>query len=609
MFRRIKLFGLVVFAMSGCVSPQARLQMGEDAELKKDLAVKTVGDIADIRIVGPVQVSGLGLVIGLDGTGGTPQGEYRKQLEQLLGKRKIEHVREILDSPNNAMVVVTAFIPPGARKGDPMDAEVTLPPGSKVTSLAGGTLVLCDLRDHESAKNLSPKFEGADHAISGRICAHAKGHMMLDMGENAGAAEQRRGRIWRGAVTVIDMPFYLELKKDDRSTRVANVVAERMNFLFQEDPQRIARLSAQEKQYVFLGDIAQQMNKKAQPSGEAVKVAWVSGKESVQMRVPLAYRLNPERYIYVSRLVPLVEDADQQRRYRLRLQKLLADPSETVMAARRLEAAGRDSIPALKQGLTHPHPLVRFASAEALAYLGDSSGVDELAKLASQYPIVAGGALAALASLDESGCRERLTELMADESPTLRCAAFTALRQIAERDLPDSTLKTPWGEPYRDWLHKRLGGEKLAGTFWLHRVAAKSAPLVCFAADTRAEVVLFGETARLTTPVRMQVGREFTLTLDPGADRCTVSRFSARFGDQQKACAPALENVIRAMGDMGADYADVIDLIRKLDERDALSCKVRLNIAPPAVSPQMLADWGRQVSAGDAKVLVPTVSH
>jgi hypothetical protein len=72
---------------------------------------------------------------------------------------------------------------------------------------------------------------------------------------------------------------------------------------------------------------------------------------------------------------------------------------------------------------------------------------------------------------------------------------------------------------------------------------------------------------------------------------------------------PALEDVIRAMGEMGADYNEVIDLIRKLDEQGALSCKVRLNSAPAAVTPQMLADWGRQVVAGETKASTPGGSH
>src|SRR5882724_9826991 len=392
MSRRTRVVGLVLLALAGCLGPQARLQMAEDAEAKRDLSIKTVGDIADIGgAVGKVQVSGIALVTGLDGTGGTPQGQYRTDLVQLLRKQKLEHAEQILNSPDNAMVLVTAFIPAGARLGDKMDVEVTLPPGSKATSLAGGYLQLCGLRNHDSTRSLLPDYNGPDHLLPGHVMVRARGPVMLGLGEGATSTEMRRGRVWNGGVSLIELPYYLVLKKEGKSVRVANAVAERMNYLFQDDPQRLQRLSLHAKQLAVLDDVAQQMNQKFHSGPDAGKVAKAQSNETVQMRVPYNYRLNPERYLYVSHLVPLAEDADQQGRYRKRLQKLLSDPAETVMAARRLEALGRESAPVLRQGLAHEHALVRFACAEALAYLGESAGVDQLARLATEQPLLAGG--------------------------------------------------------------------------------------------------------------------------------------------------------------------------------------------------------------------------
>src|ERR1700687_5506497 len=59
MSRRTGMMGLVLLALAGCLGPQARLQMAEDAETKKDLSIKTVGDIADIGVTQAVQVSGI----------------------------------------------------------------------------------------------------------------------------------------------------------------------------------------------------------------------------------------------------------------------------------------------------------------------------------------------------------------------------------------------------------------------------------------------------------------------------------------------------------------------------------------------------------------------
>jgi len=181
-----------------------------------------------------------------------------------------------------------------------------------------------------------------------------------------------------------------------------------------------------------------------------------------------------------------------------------------------------------------------------------------------------------------------------DSGSALRSAAFAALRQLAEHDLPEPGMKTPSGEPYREYLNKQLGGELLNGSFWLHRVAPRASRLVAFAADTRAEIVLFGDNIALAAPVRTLAGQEFALTYEPGGDRCTVSRFSARLGKRQKLCPPALEDVIRSMAELGAEYTDIVDLIRKLDEQGCLNCKVRLNTAPLEVTVQMLAEWGRE---------------
>jgi Flagellar P-ring protein len=598
MSRRIGVLGLVVAVLSGCVTPQTRMQMGEDAEVKKDLSVKTIGNIADIRVIGPVQVSGIALVTGLDGTGscGAPDNPYRKTLDQLLRKQRVEHVKELLDSPDNALVLVTAFLMPGARYGDRFDVEVTLPPGSRATSLAGGTLQLCALRNHDSTKSLNPSYDGADRALQGIVMAHAKGPVMVGLGDGTTASDTKKGRVWRGAASLIELNYFVELKKDDRSTRVANAVAERLNFLFQEDPQRLQRLSHDARQMYLLDDMAQQINRKVQHTGPfEAQIAKVKSKEGLFLRIPYAYRFSPERFLYISHLVPLPDDSERMARYKRRLQKLLADPAETIMAARRLEALGRDGMQPLREGMTHEHPLVRFACAEALAYLGDSSGVDELGRLAQRHPLLAANCLTALASLDEPGCRQRLTEMLQDVDPALRANAFTILRQLSERDPPEPGQKTPWGGPYREFLVKNLGGEYVNSSFWLHRIAPKSSRLVCFSADTRAEIVLFGDGIALSGGVRTLAGptKEFALTYEPGSDKCVVSRISAQVGKRQTLCPPTLEDIIRSMGELGAEYTDIVDLIRRLDERQCLNCVVRLNTPLPDVTPQMLVEAQR----------------
>src|SRR5262245_21657868 len=139
----------------GCVQLPLTLPWAEltpDELLERDLtAIGTVGDVTEVSNGGYIQVSGVGLVIGLQGTGGTPNDQMRHMLEQQLRKQKVENTKALLDSSDNALVLVTAFLPAGVRKGEAIDVEVTLPEGSRVTSLKGGYLVDCALKNHELA--------------------------------------------------------------------------------------------------------------------------------------------------------------------------------------------------------------------------------------------------------------------------------------------------------------------------------------------------------------------------------------------------------------------------------------------------------------------------
>src|SRR5262245_43543097 len=120
----VPLLGLALLGLSGCAwfdGAQTRGQ-AEDPERDKDLGVLTVGEVTFVGNALPIQVTGIGLVTGLDGTGGAmpPNNPYRKKLEEDMLKRRIENVRGLLDSSDNALVLVTALIPPGCRKGDPL---------------------------------------------------------------------------------------------------------------------------------------------------------------------------------------------------------------------------------------------------------------------------------------------------------------------------------------------------------------------------------------------------------------------------------------------------------------------------------------------------------
>ena len=188
MDRRLWL-GILVLNLAGCFTPpQTRLKSEDDVDREKDLEVRTIGDVTEVTSANPWQVSGVGLVVGLDGTGGTPPGSWRTMLEAELRQRKVENIKALLDSPDNALVLISTFIPPGSRFGELLDVMVTLPPGSKTTSLKGGWLKECLLRNSELAGNINPDKAGRG-IIQGHILARAQGQLMVGLGTGDDTSE------------------------------------------------------------------------------------------------------------------------------------------------------------------------------------------------------------------------------------------------------------------------------------------------------------------------------------------------------------------------------------------------------------------------------------
>jgi hypothetical protein len=544
--------GLLLLGLAGCAhNTQTRLQAEDEGDRDRESAVKTIGDVSSVANADPVRVSGVGLVVGLGGNGGgAPPGGYRTVLENDLRKRGLENVKEILSSQDTSLVLVTAVVPAGARKDDPLDLEINVPRESKTTSLRGGRLVECFLYDYESTKTADPNYKGPDRYLRGHPIAKGEGQLLVGFGDGDDMAKERQARVWGGGHCRIDRPIYVVLNSDQQFARISQAIAGRINETFHGSSR-----------------------------GIGTDLAVPKTKSVVFLNVPPQYRLNLPRYLRVVRLIPMQDTQASRIPYRRKLEEQLFDPARAVTAAIRLEALGQDSIPTLKRGLQSDHPLVRFCSAEALAYLGSPSCGTELARAVDQQPALRAYGLTALASLDEAVCHVELRKLLESPSPETRYGAFRALRALDERE-------------------DAIQGELLNESFWLHRVAPSSTALVHMTTSRRAEVALFGEDALLTPPFAILAG-DFTVTAAKDDDRCTMSRISLRHGKSRRQCSLKLEDVIRTMALMEGTYADVVELLRRVERTQCLSCRIAVDALPQAISVEELAKAG----AGDAEAL------
>jgi len=543
---RLGTVALGLLALWGCAQPQIRSQVEEEKEHDPLADVKTIGELTSVANAEPVPVSGVGLVVGLSGTGGgAPPGSFRTMVEDELRKQRVENVKEVLNSSDTAVVLVSALLPAGVHKGDALDVEIALPPQSKVTSLRGGVLKECVLYNYDTTKNLSPNSSYGDRAVLGHPLANAEGPLLVGFGDGDAAATLKTGRIWGGARSHIDRPFYLILNSDQQYARVSMRIAERINE-------------------TFVG----------QYRGPGPGLAEAQTKTIVYVRVPAQYRLNLPRFLRVVRLIPYQEAPAAASPYRKKLEEQLLDPAHTVTAALRLEALGSDSSAALKKGLQSPHCLVRFTSAEALAYLGSPSCGDELAKLVVEQPALRAYCLTAMASLDEAVCHVKLRELLTSQSAETRYGAFRALRALDNRD-------------------DMVRGELLNDSFWVHRVVPDTVGMVHICSSRRAEIVLFGEEACMEPPFSFLAGPEFTITAARDDDHCIISRFSADSGTKRQPCSLKLIDVLHVLAELGGQYPEAVELLRQADKCQCLSCPVKVDALPEATSVYSLARAGQ----------------
>jgi hypothetical protein len=565
--RALGALAAVLVGLAGCTNAQIRSQCAEEPEHEVKYDVQTVGDImSTFANAEPVPVGGVGLVTGLEGTGSPAlQDGNRSRLAAELEKQGVRDVQKELSSPDNSLVLVSALVPPGARKGDPIDVEVTLPEGSRTTSLHGGTLRVCTLFNYEYARNLSARFAGSERTLMGDRLVRAEGPLQVGFGDGDEAAKVRRGRIWGGGRCLQPRPFFVVLDSKHQYFRDAAAVADRINETFHGSA----------------------------GAGPNDRLASAQNKAVVLVHVPPQYRLNMPHFLRVVRLIPLREGmagkgdgtssasagataSALHGTYRRRLEDDLTNPSRTVTAALRLEAMGDGSVPALKAGLASEHPLVRFCAAEALAYLDSPAGGPVLAQMVEQHPVLRAFSLTALASLDQAVSHIKLRDLLASANPETRYGAFRALRALDEND-------------------PAVQGKLFGRSFWVHRVAPESPPLVHVSGSRRAEVVLFGEDPALVPPFEFLAGgaTKFTLTAGDRDERCTVTAFAmARGGRETRQCSLRLADVLRTLADLGGSYPEAVELLRQAHACQCVSCPVAVDQLPQAVPVQELARAG-----------------
>lgn len=185
---------LVIFLLVFLVGGGVAYSSSSVDPIRFDTPIVRVKDVARIQGVRDNQIYGLGLVIGLDGTGdGSGSLASVQMMANMLEHFGITVSAEQLRLRNVAAVMVTADIPTSLRMGDRID--VTLSSIGDAKSLQGGFLLQTPLE-----------------AANGQIYAVAQGPLSIggfNLGGGGGAVQRNHptiGRIANGAIIEQEVP-------------------------------------------------------------------------------------------------------------------------------------------------------------------------------------------------------------------------------------------------------------------------------------------------------------------------------------------------------------------------------------------------------------------
>jgi len=514
---------------SGCTGPIFRPQSPETSLLGDEgPQITLIGDVAHPYGLGYMKVESIALATGLAGTGEDPApSPQRAALLAEMNRREVDQPNRVLASPDTSLVIVRGFLRPGIQAGDRFDVEVRTISQSDTTSLRNGWLM----------ENYMTELAVLGAKIrKGHVMATSSGDVLVDPSADAKKtpALAIRGRVLGGGVALKSRSMGLVIDTEKQSVRLSQQLGKAINSRF----------------HTYI-------------DGHQAGIATPKTDEFIELKIHPRYKDNVGRLMRVLRSLAIKEiPAARQARLML-LENQLLDPLTTAVAAVRLEAIGDDqAIEILKKGLLSEDPEIRFYAAEALAYLDVTEAAEPLGQAARDEPALRINALAALSAMDDAAAYEALRDLLDTKSAETRYGAFRALWTMSPND-------------------PLVHGEMLGNQFSYHILDVKGPPMIHVTRSHRAEVVLFGKEHAFQLPLVADAGKYILVNGLSGA-QITISRFHVGEPTQQRIVSTDVDEVIRAIVDLGGSYPDVVQLLQQAKESGSLASRFRVDALPEA---------------------------
>ncbi|MFM7183235.1 MAG: HEAT repeat domain-containing protein [Planctomycetota bacterium] len=521
--RSITLAALLLLA--GCAGPAIRSQSPELealAELEAD--TKLVGDYVAPWGLNQKRIERAALVTGLADTGSDPPpGPQRQMLLADMQSRGVLEPNSLLAAPSTSLAWIHGYLPPGVRKGDRFDIYVEVPPDNDTSSLAGGWLMETRLAEMAVVGNT---------IRDGHELGVAEGPLLVDpvSGGTLDSKSRLRARVPGGGVALTDRDLGLFLAADHRSFAMSKRLGDWINRRFH-----------------------------AVIKGAKRGVANPKTDRYIELEVPPIYRHNLGRYVRVVLNVAVIEPPGGRHARMQLLARQLTDPVTAPVAALRLEAIGKEAIPTLREALSSPDAEIRFAAAEALAYLGESVAARHLADAAATLRSARPAALAALGVLDDANGVDALQSLLSSRSAETRYGAFRALWRM-DSDLP------------------LVRGERLGDACSMHVLDVDGPALIHVTRSHRPEVVFFGAEHPVADGLRAEAGPAIVVVVE--GDSATVSRFAAGQSDQTAEVPATADAIVRSIVGLGGTYPDAVQFLQQASAGRAIQSRLVFDALP-----------------------------
>jgi len=455
----------------------------------------TIG--AEARIVGntPTLVSGIGFVVGLEGTGGlTMPEQYAAHLERQMGLSGVTIAnddaqsplysmspRQLLQDPNTAAVIVQAAIPPGSSPGDSYDVYVR---AINATSLEGGKLWTTELR-------IGPPSSFNDKQA--HIIGKAKGPLFLnpfaEPGVETRGISRNIGRILDGGFVTAHTEIQIIL--DNPSHQRVRQMVSAINSAFPSQATDRNKAARGVDESMILVTIPQRFKDRRDDFLELIS----------HMTIDQSY---PE--VYSQRYAKAVET-----------QAYLANDMSWC-----LEALGERALPQIRQLYDHPEAAPRLAALRAGAGLKDPRSVDALSNIAINGPeSLRTEAIRLLTRIEDSMIPDQvLRSLLESDKLNIRVEAYEGLmerainarkRQLA-RSLGDQGRAAAGSSQFEQQIDvlarvqlpadpvRGVSRKLIAGKFFLDTVPFGD-PLIYITQHKEPRVVLFGSDQYVNTPL------------------------------------------------------------------------------------------------------------